>query len=376
MINIFYLHNKSSISGGERSLLNLWENLDRSEFNVFVMIPEEGDFSKEIDKLDIEILFFNTPKISVINISKIFHWFKEIHNFIKDKNINIIHSYTPRNNILGALLSKYCRIPIIWHERNLICDLTIQNEKDLSKQFAFLANSIVCNSNAVAKRFKNRNNVKVIHNGVNLKRFFIQKDAIKKKRRMSFNLNEKIIIGTTTNFSTRKRIDYIIDIAENLSKIQDNIFFIIVGDEFEEENSGKLNKLKQRVKNKNIKDKVLFTGFQRDINSWLNTFDIFIHMALAEACSRSILEAMACGLPVIAVNDGGNPELIRDKENGFLVDKFDMDDVIKHIKILCDDKNVRKEFGINSRLRIEKEFNVKSNVLNTQKLYKELILCE
>jgi len=168
---ILYLHNKSEISGGERSLLNLWSNLNKKKYKPYLVIPSEGQFGNEANKQGVEILNLCVPKLNLRNIKRIIQCIITLRRYIIVNKINIIHSYTPRNNILGAFAGKISGVPIIWHERNLI----FGKEKDISKRFMLLPEIIICNSAAVAERFKKKNRmpnkVQTILNGVDVSKF-------------------------------------------------------------------------------------------------------------------------------------------------------------------------------------------------------------
>ena len=60
LIRILYLHNMTQISGGERSLLNLWENLDRQQFEPYLIIPQEGQLSRAAQALGISVFFLKS----------------------------------------------------------------------------------------------------------------------------------------------------------------------------------------------------------------------------------------------------------------------------------------------------------------------------
>ena len=63
MVNVLYLHNFTQISGGERSLLALWENLDRAKFRPFLAVPGEGSLTEKARKLGVECLIWSVPAL-------------------------------------------------------------------------------------------------------------------------------------------------------------------------------------------------------------------------------------------------------------------------------------------------------------------------
>jgi glycosyltransferase involved in cell wall biosynthesis len=90
-----------------------------------------------------------------------------------------------------------------------------------------------------------------------------------------------------------------------------------------------------------------------------------------DACSRSILEAMAMARAIVAMNNGGNPELIEQGKSGILID--DRRALVDAVVHLLDHAEERQELGIHARARAEASFDIKTNALNTQQLYLDLI---
>jgi len=199
---ILYLHNKVNISGGERSLLNLWESLDRDEWTPHLMLPGEGPFSQAASGLDVKVAFLPVPKLEAANLSSIATCARTLLRYCREAGIRIIHSYTPRNNVLAALVGRIAGIPVVWHERNIPWG----GEKDVSRWFHLLPQRILCNSGAVAARFcmngRVPDKVRVIHNGVNLTRF--RPGDADPKIIANCDLKGRKVVGLVSNLSRRK----------------------------------------------------------------------------------------------------------------------------------------------------------------------------
>ncbi|MBI4309967.1 MAG: glycosyltransferase family 4 protein [Candidatus Omnitrophica bacterium] len=365
---ILYLHNTAQISGGERSLLNLWENLDRQRFQFFLIIPEQGELSREAAVLWVNVSFFKIPQWHPKNCFKILKTAAHLYRFLRDNHIDLIHSYSPRNNILGAVAGKLLGIPVIWHERNI----PYLDEPDITKKLLFLPQRIICNSKAVAQRFGPTipAKVRVVLNGVNLDRFNgPQDEALKEKS----SLQEFKTVGMITNLNKRKRIEFLLETIPLIIKKFDRVKFLIVGGEFPDMNGLRLRELQALVKDLGIQDHVVFTGFQDDVRPFLGLIDVFVHVTLKEACSRAIIEAMAMGKPVIAINDGGNPELIDPDKTGILIGPDDKEKLAASIVHLLLDDQKRLDMGTKGRRRAEQLFDVKRNAAETQRIYLELL---
>lgn len=366
--NILYLHNKSEISGGERSLLGLWENLDRQNFLPVLIVPAEGNFSRQASRLGVKIIFYSFPQISPINSVSITRAMFFLRKVILQEKIHLIHSYSARNNILASLISKMMRIPVIWHERNIL----MKGETDITKMFLFLPDAVICNSKAVAKRLGELpSKVKVILNGVDLSKFTPMTASADLKKK--YSCENKMIVGIVTNLTVRRRVEYFIEAAALIRAQEPNVAFFIVGGEFEDASKGRQEELEDKVSQLGLQGSLFFAGRQEDVRPWINMFDVSCHVTSQDACSRSVLEAMSMDSAIVAMNDGGNPELIENNQSGILVEPFDQHSFINAVLSLLKDEEKSKILGSAARMRAEQYFDIKRNTQETQKLYLECI---
>ena len=163
-----------------------------------------------------------------------------------------------------------------------------------------------------------------IPNAINLKNLPQEKDKRFEK--------QIIFVG---RLSKEKGIETIIEIS---TKLPNDVNLLIVGSGPE---SKKIKKLAETL------DNVHYLGYQthEDSIKLINGSDIVIQPSLHEGISTTILEAMACKIPIIASNVGGNKELISDNQNGFLINPGSSDELIKKITIILEDNLLAKKFG-------------------------------
>lgn len=118
---------------------------------------------------------------------------------------------------------------------------------------------------------------------------------------------------------------------------------------------------------------VCMTGDRNDIADILRLLDVFVLPSLGEGISNTILEAMATALPIIATNIGGNPELIEDGVNGYLVPCNDPEKLAEAIVKLTESSNTRSLMGKASLIKISEQFNWDSTVEKYVNVYDELL---
>lgn len=142
---------------------------------------------------------------------------------------------------------------------------------------------------------------------------------------------------------------------------------IIVGD------GPSLNLLEQEIEKLGLSEVIGLAGDRSDVADLLRTMDIFVLPSLAEGISNTILEAMASGVPVVATDVGGTPELIENRVTGLLVPNNNHTELAKAIRMLIDHPEMRKEMGANGRKRVEKQFSWDRAVDEYLVVYDELL---
>jgi glycosyltransferase involved in cell wall biosynthesis len=368
---ILFLHNKSNISGGEQSLINLWRNLDGEKFNLSLILPNEGLLSHEARRIGLSVFCYALPQLRLTNLTNILKTFRFLALYCRRNKIGLLHSYTPRNNIMAAVLGKILKIPVIWHERNLV----FGSESDISRRFAFLPHRIICNSQAVAERFRKKrgipSKVKVVLNGVDLEIYRPGKalrEIVEK-----YGIKEKKVVGLISNLGKRKMPEYFIEACPNVLNRMPDTVFLIVGGEFGEGDKGRRDELESKARSLGVENNIVFTGFLPAVCDLIRAFDVGVAVTEKEACSRAILEMMASGKPVVAFDTGGNPELIEDGITGSLVHFGDIEGLAFSIVNLLENDEKRREMGVLARARAETYFDVRKNARKTQAIYSTLI---
>ena len=179
-----------------------------------------------------------------------------------------------------------------------------------------------------------------ISNGVDLKRF--SPGERDKRLRQRFKLPEDCLLILSVNrLSQEKRIDVLIDAAAKMT--QDAHIAIASTGTAEAE-------LREQVEQSGLKDKVTFLGFihDNDLAPLYRLADVFAIPSEAELQSLATMEAMACGLPVVAADAYALPELVHHEVNGFLFQRGNADEMALYLDRLVGDAALRKQMGANS----------------------------
>ncbi len=210
-----------------------------------------------------------------------------------------------------------------------------------------------------------------IYNGVDQQRF----QPLREKRRERFpdplRGTDTVLFGTVGRLAAVKSqktlVDAFADLCELRPEQRERLGLVLVGE------GPMQDELEALVARRGIADRCWFAGDRDDVDRLLPELDVFVLPSLNEGISNTVLEAMASGLPVIATRVGGNPELVIDGENGFLIPVEDVDGLAVRMDELLRDSDLRQRMGSAGRSRIEDRFNWDHTVRAYTAIYESLL---
>lgn len=131
--------------------------------------------------------------------------------------------------------------------------------------------------------------------------------------------------------------------------------------------------IRQRVAEAHLEDRVVFAGFRNDLERVLPCMDVLVHPAKMEGLGVALLQAAACGLPIIASRTGGIPEIVHAGINGELIEPGDSRALSQHLIRLLGDKSLRKRYGSASRVIAVEKFSIGAMVEGNLRTYRNII---
>jgi len=181
------------------------------------------------------------------------------------------------------------------------------------------------------------------------------------------------VVGHASNFAPIKQTYHFPELAKHLKNKNklDNIYFLMCG------KGGDLSKIKRQVKKLGVSSHFKFLGKvkQKDMRDAYNAMDIFMLPSKLEGGPLSILEAMACEIPIVATRVGGIPSTMGRKA-GYLFNSGDIKRLAKIIKKLQSNKELTKEMGIKGKERILNEHSVENVMKKYYRIYYSLANCK
>ncbi len=369
MTVVLYLHEHSEISGGEHSLLLLWEHLDRRRFQPILLGPGSGPFAERARRLGVPAQPAAFPRFRDLLAPRGRRGWAGVERAVRAAAADILHGNTPHTNLPAGWFGRRLRCPVIWHERTL----PEAGEWDTDRWLRFLPDRIICNSAAVARRFGGPGSrVVVIHNGVPLQRFRPGAAGAAARRDLGVGPDE-VGVGIVGNLSPVKRHEVFLAAVAILAPALPRVRFLVVGGEVFPENRGREAALRGAARRCGVDGRVAFLGERQDMPAIMDALDVVVSACDAEACSRAILEAMASGTPVVGADAGGNPELIADGETGLLFPPGRAEALAAALRRVIEDAPLRRRMGEAARARAEASFSIERQVRQIEALYAGLL---
>lgn len=214
------------------------------------------------------------------------------------------------------------------------------------------------------------NKTTLICNGVDTQKFTPQSDkAIDLPE--SFYATDNLIFATVGRLAEVKNqpflLEAFIQLRQQHPQWQDKLKLLLVGDGI------LMNKLVERIEQEKITEHVHLAGNRHDVNQLMNAMHVFVLPSLAEGISNTLLEAMSCGLPVIATNVGGNPDLIMpEHQQSHLVSVNNVQTLTDAMAMYIDNQDKLTQDSIAVREYCVNNFSIDTMVDKYHQLYQKL----
>jgi glycosyltransferase involved in cell wall biosynthesis len=207
-----------------------------------------------------------------------------------------------------------------------------------------------------------------IHNGIEVARYRQMDASVRDRIRRELKTpNEALVIASIGRLHPVKGFTHLLTAVQSVHARFPDVFLWLVGD-------GELRiRLEAQARQLGLDDVVVFTGTRLDVPEILTAVDIFTSASHVEGMPNAVLEAMAAGLPVVATQVGGVPEIVVDGQTGLLVTPADDTALAQALLTLIEDASLRQRFGLAGRQRVLELFDIAMTRQKTVDLYGRLL---
>jgi sugar transferase (PEP-CTERM/EpsH1 system associated) len=358
-INILFVILSLEIGGMEQVVADLIRHVDPEQFTPVVACLEAlGPIATELSKQGVTVVLVGkmTPMLS-------FAYPDKLVKLIRDYRIDVVHVHSGCWH-KAALAARLCGIRnVIYTEHGRI----FPDNKAvmlLDRLYAPLTRHVVVVSDNLAEYMCSvvgipSKKISVIINGIDVERFRIA--------RCPSTTDDNLRIGIIARLAPVKDIATLVRAMAIVNQHNPHLLLSIVGDGPER---GHLELL---VNDLGLSPVVTFHGFRRDIPEVLRKIDIFTLCSLSEGTSITLLEAMASGKPVVVTNVGGNPAIVEQGVNGFLVPAGEPESLAQALLKLADDPALRQSMAAANINKVTEHYSIQAMARHYEALYREAL---
>lgn len=356
-MRICHLISSLQYGGAEKQFVNVLNNI-KAEKKHAILLTDSPSKKGFYNNLSPEIKVYSVP----FRTRHFYYYIFNISRFLKKEKIDILQTHMYSANLHGTLAGKIAGVPVVI--------TTEHGANPWKKEYHYfierhmispLVDRRICVSKNILDVRKKIDKVKsekliYIPNGLHLPSQHFPKPK-----------QQKIIIGTVGRLIGAKDYATLIRACAHLKSKQIDFQLYIVGD-------GPLrNPLYSLINEMKLKDHITITGYQDNIYEWMHSFDIFVISSLREGQPLVLLEAMACGLPIIATNVGGIPETVDHGKEALLIKESSPEKLSAAILELYHSPEKRIDLAKNARKKVESEFSIQKCCESHLKLYTQLL---
>lgn len=332
--------------GGAEKQAVLDANMLAEVEDVYLGTFHDGDLRRQLNER-VKVIYFKKRNY--------FSTALRLASFIRNENIEVVHNHLYAPMIISALASIKAGVPVFWHFHGHHFEvrkwpLNLLSRLPMVKKTVFVCNALAGYFSR-AFRFPAKKSA-VIYNSSQCKKIPAIKPA-----------DGKIRIGFMGRLVGLKRVPYLIEVAAFLKEKGISEFEVLIAGDGPERAG-----LEVLARAEGVEAEVRFLGFRSDIENIYNQLDLFILPSEEEALSLALIDAGRVGLPSLAFDVGGNKEIIRNGETGFIVNS--LEELKEKTALLCRDGDLRKAMGAEAEefTRLFSEENHRQSLLQ---MYRE-----
>jgi len=348
--------------GGEQQLAYLLEELKEKGIEQAVLCADGSEVQNFCKSQNITCYTFNRRSLRLLPASM-------INTICLNDDISLIHAHDSHSHtaaFISALLFGNTT-PLIVSRRTIF-----PIGRNWLSRFKYNHSSvsrIVCVSEKIKEQVSNSINdngkVVTVHSGIDVSRFKIKNDETFQISELNSNLSHPFI-GNISAITEEKDYYTFVNTAEAYYKTEKQGTFFIIGD------GPYRTQIKQYIEEKGLKDKIILTGFRNNIAGIIKQLDCLLFTSHSEGLGTSILDAMACNIPVVATRTGGISEIVLHDHTGLLAPVKNAEELAKCLHKITGDSLYRRKLTQNAHTHVY-NFTKQKMAILTYDIYQQVL---
>ncbi len=342
---ICFVNTTQAWGGGEKWHYDMALLLKNKGYPVFTITLRDSALQKKLLEAGIPNQPFTISNLSLLNP----FLRSKLASFFKENAIDVVIMNLPGDLKAAGPAAKSAGVSKIIYRRGSA--IPVKNSLLNRYLYRKIIDLVLVNSKATKNTILSKNKklipeekIRVLYNGLHLEHYGCKDKPLQQ--------NAPIVIGNLGRFVKQKGQHRFVEIAKKLK--EKNIpFKIILGGEGELKPA-----ISKKIKSEGLQPYFELPGFITDTRQFMEQIDVFVLTSYWEGFGYVLAEAMACCKPVIGFNVSSNPELIKDGQNGFLIEEGNLDSLAQKIEHLYSNPSEIQKLGKQGRRIAEQDFEI------------------
>ncbi|MEN9480016.1 MAG: hypothetical protein RLZZ298_1411 [Pseudomonadota bacterium] len=289
----------------------------------------------------------------------------KLRGVLKEFRPDVVNTHSGRDTQLAGMAARsLLNRPLIVRTRHLALPITSKVSYSVLPDHVVTVSKYV--ENYLVEAGVPRERITTVSTGVDFARY--DRSTVAGDLRQELGLAADVfLVGTVAILRGKKGHTEILDAVPAILQRFPNTHFVFAGDGPQQQN------LKLRIAAEGLGERVHLLGLRRDVTNVLASLDVFVLPTHQEALGTAFIEAGAMGLPVVASNVDGVPEVVQDGHTGFLVPVRDSGAIVEAICRLLGDITLRQSMGANAAGFVRRKFSREVMAQGMEALYLSLI---
>lgn len=360
-MSLFHIDAGKKWRGGQRQSLFLVKELSRRGYPVFFVVQPGSPLHNKASEAAVPTFPLNIR--NEFDIASLFR----LAITMSRKNCLLAHFHDSHSAAVGSAAASLAKVPLRIISRRV--DFPLKRNVLSRRKYIRNIDAVVAISEGVKKVLVEGGlppeRIEVIPSGIDFSSFKEASSSDYLRREFSFRADD-YLVGMVAHLADHKGHKYLIRATKLLKEHTPEIKVIIVGE-------GPLRmELSREARDSKVDDIVFFLGFREDVPRILSSLDLFVLSSYLEGLGSSILDAMACRLPVVATRTGGIPEAVIHGETGLLVPPRSPQALARAILKLYSDRELASRLGERGCEIVHQKFSAESMADKMIHLYEKL----
>ena len=361
-MKLFHFSSATTWRGGEQQIAYLVEELNKEGIQQWIFCPNNSALAEYC-------LFHNLPhftysKLFSINPLVAF----QFKNLCKQLGVSLVHIHDSHSHTfayMSALLGNHT--PLVLSRR---VDFPVQNNRLSKRKYNHPSiKRILSVSQAVqdilAPAIEDTSKLNIVHSGIDITKFDSGKKGTLRKE-LNLSTSTKIIANIAA-IAPHKDYYTFVDAAAIIKRRHSDTLFLIIGGD-----GGEQANIEDYIQSKKLSDTIKLLGFRKDIPAILPDIDVLLYTSKEEGLGTTLLDVLACGVPIVATHAGGIPEIIQHQKNGLLAPIGDAQKLANGVSTILCEANLAKAYVTEGKERV-KAFSKEVTARKTMAIYRQIL---